>query len=308
MKRLFKKGYPNHVYCKGIDGNTVFYSIADCLYYITLYSCLSRRYRIRTNAFSLMPNHTHSQQEADDKRCFCNYNQELQSKFTIGYNNQHGRNGELFEKPFGSVPKIGEKYIKNNLSYINNNGAAGRLSEGVMDYRWNLMAYHDTDHPFSEKIVLNRASQHMRQAMKFIARLRKENKPLDYKIQDILFKGLNGKEARQLIDFIIVRYNFLDYRSVIQYFGSFENALLAMDANTGSEHDLKEEWEDYSEYRAMTEVCQRSGYRMEDINFKLLEKDDLLNLVLILSSISKDKKKILRFLHLKGSQAKAFPA
>lgn len=244
MKRIFKEGYPCHVYSKGYGGMMVFYSIADCLFYITLYSCLSRKYHIRTNAFSLMPNHTHSQQVVVSRQVFTAFNQELLSLFTRGYSIQHGRSGELFQKPFGSAPKIGGKSIKNNLSYINNNGAAGKLSKGVLDYRWNLMAYYDTDYPFSEKIVFNQASKRMRWAMRYVIELHGKNRPLDYRIQAMLFKGLNAKERKQLIEFIVVQYNFLDYSAITKHFGSFERALIAMDANTGSEYDIIEEWKE----------------------------------------------------------------
>jgi len=298
MKRLFKEGYPNHVYSKGSGGNVIFYSTADCLFYISLYSCLSRRYRIRTYAFSLMPNHTHSQQEAPDIHSFIKFNRDLQSQFTRGYNRQHRRSGEVFQKPFGSAPKTGTKYIKNNLSYINNNGAAGKLSKGVLDYRWNLMAYYDSDHPFSDRIILNRASIRLRWAIKYVVKSRKRNKPLDYRIQEILFKGLNPRERKQLLDFIIVQYNFLDYGMLLKHFGSFGKALSAMDANTGSEYDLKEEWEDYSSYRIMMETASKAGFDMESINFRLLEKKDLSRIVRLLSRITGDKKKIRRFLHL----------
>ena len=302
MKRSFKEGYPNHVYCKGVRGNLIFYSTADCLSYLTLYSCLARKHKIRTNAFSIMPNHTHAQQEAERKEHFINFNQDLLSQYSRGFNKQHRQSGNLFEKPFGSVPKVGEKYIRNNLSYINNNGASGKLSKGVVDYRWNLMAYYCSDHPFSEKIVLNRATRRMKWAIKYVEKLRMDNKPLDYRIQAMLFKGLNRKESKQLLDYILVKYNFLDYRQVLEYYGSFENAIRAMDANTGSEHDLKEDWEDYSEYRDMIDACRKAGYKMEDINFRLLDKDELFNLVIVLSGKTKDKKKIIRFLHLDSGQ------
>ena len=121
---------------------------------------------------------------------------------------------------------------------------------------------------------------------------------MDYRIQDLLFKGLNRKEKRQLTDYIISRYKFLDYSSLNTYYGTFENALFAMDANTGSEHDIKEDWEDFSEYRSMIEVCRQAGYNMESINFKLMKKEELFGLVILLSSITKDKRKIFRFLHL----------
>ena len=160
------------------------------------------------------------------------------------------------------------------------------------------MAYYGSDHPFSEKIVLNQASRRMKWAIKYVDRLYKEGKPLDYRIQDMLFKGLNRKENKQLTDYIISRYKFLDYSSLKTYYGSFENALFAMDANTGSEHDIKEEWEDFSEYRSMIEVCRKAGYNMESINFKLMKKEELFGLVILLSSVTKDKRKIFRFLHM----------
>lgn len=298
MKRILKEGYPCHVYSKGYGGMMVFYSIADCLFYITLYSCLSRKYHIRTNAFSLMPNHTHSQQVVVSRQVFTAFNQELLSLFTRGYNIQHGRSGELFQKPFGSAPKIGGKSIKNNLSYINNNGAAGKLSKGVLDYRWNLMAYYDTDYPFSEKIVLNQASKRMRWAMRYVLELHGKNKPLDYRIQAMLFKGLNAKERKQLIDFIVVQYNFLDYSAITKHFGSFERALIAMDANTGSEYDIIEEWEDYSVFRTMTETVSKAGFNMETINFRSMERNSLHRIIRLLRRVTWDKKIIRQFLHL----------
>lgn len=240
---------------------------------------------------------THSQQKAGNRERFIAFNGEMQGSFTRGYNRQHNRTGELLEKPFGSVPKIGEKYIRNNLSYINNNGAAGRLSKGVLDYRWNLMAYFGSGHPFSERVVLNKASQRLRQALRYVDKMREDDKPLDYRIQNMLFKGLNRKESKQLLDHIIAKYNFLDYSTLLKCYGSFEKALLAMDANTGSEHDLKEEWEDYSDYRKMIETASKAGYDMERVNFRSLSKDESFNLIMLLSQVTGDNRKIRRFLH-----------
>ena len=302
MKRFYKEGYPNHVYCKGKDGNMIFYSTSDCIYYFTLYCCLSRKYGVSTYAFSIMPNHTHSQQKAPNRRVFISFNQDLQSVFTRGYNSWHNREGELFEKPFGSAPKTDEKHIKNNLSYICNNAAEGKLSKGVSDYRWNLMAYYRNDHPFSDKIILSESSIKMREAVKYIDKMRRLNRPLDYRIQSMLFKGLNHKQRMQVTDYIVVRYNCLDYDNYSKYFGSFEKALAGMDANTGSEHDLKEEWEDFSKYRELIDMAGRLGLDMEHINFEKVDRDAIMELILPLSRVCSDKKKLSRFLHLKNTQ------
>jgi hypothetical protein len=160
------------------------------------------------------------------------------------------------------------------------------------------MAYYDTDYPFSEKIVLNQASKRMRWAMRYVIELHGKNRPLDYRIQSMLFKGLNAKERKQLIDFIVVQYNFLDYSAITKHFGSFERALIAMDANTGSEYDIIEEWEDYSVFRTMTETVSKAGFKMETINFRSMERNSLHRIIRLLRRVTRDKKIIRQFLHL----------
>ena len=54
--RVFREGFPHHTYTRGLDGNVLFYSQADCVYYLTLYFCLARRYGITVLAFCIWPN------------------------------------------------------------------------------------------------------------------------------------------------------------------------------------------------------------------------------------------------------------
>ena len=56
-----------------------------------------------------------------------------------------------------------------------------------------------------------------------------------------MFDGLNNKERLQLIDFIISKYNVIDYSCLEKYYGSISKAILAIDSNTGSEYDIEEE-------------------------------------------------------------------
>ena len=106
------------------------------------------------------------------------------------------------------------------------------------------------------------------------------------------------KERKQLIDFIVVQYNFLDYSAITKHFGSFERALIAMDANTGSEYDIIEEWEDYSVFRTMTETVSKAGFKMETINFRSMERNSLHRIIRLLRRVTRDKKIIRQFLHL----------
>ena len=48
------------------------------------------------------------------------------------------------------------------------------------------------------------------------------------------------------MDFIITTYKVVDYNETISLYGSYEKMLIAFDSNTGSDHDLKEEYSDNS--------------------------------------------------------------
>ena len=269
--RNYKEGVPQHVYFRGKGGGIIFYCIQDCIYYVTLYTCLAEKHRITTSAFSLMPNHSHSQQNPLSHKSFSAFNGEFSSTFTRGYNRRHNRSGELFDNPFGSAPKTTGKLIKSNLSYICNNGAEGKLSKGVLDYHWNLMAYYHNPAPFSKKIRKDLVSKRLRDAVKMVDYLRKAGKPIGYNTQDILFKKLDKREKKQLVDYILHIYNPLDYKGIESAFGSFAKALAGMEANCGSEYDIKEDWDDYSVYSKLGSAAARKGLDLQKVNFETMD-------------------------------------
>lgn len=304
-KREFKESVPQHVYCRGKDGNIIFYCIEDCIFYITLYACLAEKHGITTHAFSLMPNHTHAQQYARNLASFLAFNGEMISRFTRTYNIRHDRSGALFDSPFGSVPKSVGKHIKGNISYICNNGAEGRLSKGVLDYRWNLVAYYRDKNPFSVRTRLNSASKRVRDAIKKVDFFRKRNKPLDYKAQDMIFKNLDKTARKQVIDYILTVYNFLDYDGMIMCFGSFEKAVAGMEANCGSEHDIKEDWDDYSVYSKLGKAVSGRGIDLLKVNFENMPWDSLSELrTWLKKAVGATDRQLDKFLHMttRGAQ------
>lgn len=298
MKRLFYKDFPHHVYIRGLNSNVIFYTTADCIFYVTLYSVLSRKHDIVTKSFSLMPNHIHSFQTACRKDIFINFNRELNKAFATGYNGRHNRIGSLFESPFGSAPKTVGKLIRACMSYINNNATVGGLSEHVLDYRWNLLAYRDSDHPFSQKISLEQSSIRLRRSLALVDYCYNSNRPMGYGIQKTIFEVLGPIEKKQMLDYILSRYNFLDYSGFEQYFGSFERALVAMEANGGSEHDIREDWEDYSTYSELSKIVRSMGVSLDSINFESMPSDERNSLVesMLLNSRA-SKRQIEKFLH-----------
>lgn len=299
MKRNFRSGLPNHVYSRGTNGYVIFYTTADCIFYVTLYSCLAKKHPIKTFAFSIMPNHTHSLQVAESKEAFIRFNQELTALFTKGYNKRHHRQGSLFQTPFGSAPKIVGKQIRNCISYIDNNGPVGKLSDTVSGYRWNLLAYRDIQHPFSNNSHTSRKSRRMTRAIKYVDYLYNASVTLDYTLQDRIMKELDKNERKQITDYILFKYNFLDFSGLDYYFGSYQKALTAIEANGGSEHDIREDWEDYSGYVQMSRICMEAGINLEGINFENESEQTLEQLYhKCLSLTTATPAQIRKFLHL----------
>ena len=65
---------------------------------------------------------------------------------------------------------------------------------------------------------------------------RKQDKPLTYIILERLFRDLENREKNQLTDYIISKYNCIDYDRLISFYGSYDKMCLAFASNQGSEY------------------------------------------------------------------------
>ena len=301
--RKYRDGSSHHVYIRAVDGNIIFYSSRDCIFYLSLYYHLAKRHGIVTRAFSIMPNHVHSNEQAPSEESFFSFHRDMARVFSKEYNAEHGRTGRVFEKPFGFAPKTVGKRVRDNIAYIVNNPVVGKLCKGVESYRWSLMAYRDSDHPFSEKIVLNKASYRLRRSLRRLQYYHDNGIPLDYACQRLLFDGLNSKETAQLTDRIISMHNCLDYNEISRFYNdSIENAILAISANSGSEHDIPEDFEDYSAYKEMISLASQNGIDRQKCNFEILPPKEVSRLAELFSRLGFPFRQIRKFLHLKVSK------
>ena len=77
-----------------------------------------------------------------------------------------------------------------------------------------------------------------------------------------MYEKLTECESEQLTDYIISKYLPLDKESLIACYGDYETMLTAINSNTGSEYDIKEQHDNNSDqiYESMLEVCRRSSY------------------------------------------------
>lgn len=203
--------------------------------------------------------HVHDSTKARRKEQLACFKKDLNTSFSRAYNQAWGTKGPVWESPFGSAPKYGSKQIRSNLVYVGNNAVERKLVKRAEEYRWNFLSYSQSDHPFSEPLVIRKASWHLRKAIKEVKAQFKAGKPMTYGQLNRLYAPLLPKEVHQLTDFIIGIYNVIDYQAAQAYFGGYDNMMAAMHATTGDEHELRESFVGKSDavYYQMTSVLLR---------------------------------------------------
>ena len=168
----------------------------------------------------------------------------------------------LLPHRFGCAPKRDDKKARSAIAYSYNNAPERKLCNRAVGYQWNLLAYASNDHPFSDPIDLTARTNAMRKAMSTVKTFHQGGHYLGYAVLGRIFMGLTRKETLQLTDFIISTYCNVDFERAVGYYGSLDKMILAIDSNTGSEHDIKEEWVGYTDavYAEMGKlVCKKTG-------------------------------------------------
>ena len=90
----------------------------------------------------------------------------------------------------------------------------------------------------------------------------RRNAYLDYPVVRKLFDGLDDTEREQLLDFIITLYLPIDKEKLLSYYKSYDDMVLAINSNTGSEYDLDEVYDPESHqcFERMLNVVHHSSF------------------------------------------------
>ena len=247
-KRRFRYAAVHHVYQKPINGIVIFHTERDFLVFLTIFFTVKKKHRVRILSVCPMIDHLHVVLEADTKQEMSAFVQEYTSKFVKAYNRSMNRtSGRMFPRRFGCAPKRDDKKARSAIAYSFNNAPERKLCERAVEYRWNLLAYASSDHPFSEPIDLTRRTQAMRKGMALVQASHQSDCYLNYAALGCIYKGLSKEEALQMTDFILSTYCDVDFERAISYYGNLDKMILAIDSNTGSEHDIQEEWVGYTD-------------------------------------------------------------
>lgn len=302
MKRKFIKEQMNHTYQRSVSGFNIFYEVEDYLVYYTIFSVMSRRYGMVVYGLCLMIDHIHTLTSTSSCKTFSKFMSNVAIQFVKEYNRYHNRVGPLFSECFGSAPKAGLKLLRTAIAYLFNNPVERLLCKRAQEYRWNFLAYAASDNPFSDPLVLKKASRRLRRALKEVDGTLKRNEYMTYVQLKRMFVGMNAREKNQLIDYIIVRYNIIRYEDLTtKCYDGYENMLMAINSNAGSEYEVQElrYGRSDAEYRYLYKYVHEKGFKDAGEVISLPADSKFKLMVDMMNETSVSKLQICKFLHLK---------
>ena len=301
-KRKFYSGALNHIYQKSIDGNNLFYGDEDFISFFTIMSICAKNCEIQILLPCIMYNHFHALIRSASIHELSKFMDRVTSWYVMDYNFSIGRKGKLLKKNFGSAPKWNDKSIRTAINYVGNNPVEKHLCVTAEEYRWNLLAFYRCNNPFSAPLERKNASKKLRRALTEVDSMYKLDKPIKSVHAKRLLSKLTKEEANQLIDYIITLYSVINYNELISYFGSYENMLNAMCSNTGSEHEIQEEWypESDKSFQEMTDYTIAKWPEKIARHVTMLpESEKTLLFYELLQHTSASRRQICKFLHIK---------
>lgn len=159
-KSMLQYGEYYHIYNRGNNSETLFYSPENYSYFLELYA----KYIVpiaNTFAYCLMSNHFHFvvqikteseiktfselQLFENNKRNIITDRKPVPSHqfshlfiaYSKAINKKRKRTGSLFEHPFERRIIENEMYLQNSIAYVHNNPVKAKLVKSVSEYRWS---------------------------------------------------------------------------------------------------------------------------------------------------------------------------
>ena len=304
-RRRFQEGEVHHIYQRTIKKFNIFYDIEDYLVYYTIFAIAARQYRIIVLGLCQMYDHIHMLIKPESRVIMSEFVRQVTSMFAREQNNDVGRKGSLFQARFGSAIKRGSKMVRTAIAYLFNNPVERMLCKRAEEFKWNFLAYAISDHPFSNPINNKTASRKLKRALKEVDLAEAEDRHLRYNQLKRILSGLDHNEQMQIVDHIISIYNPIDYDELIEHYGTYENMITAINSNTGSEYDIKEDRYKFSdmEYVRMSDILRQEEGISELRKITSMGVDEKMKLFGVLSQrVMCSNLPITKFLHLDISE------
>lgn len=180
-----------------------------------------------------------------------------------------------------------------------------KIVQRAEEYRWNFLAYARNRHPFSQALDSSKASRPLRAALSEAKQCQEQGKWLHYAQLDRWMKRLKASEVQQLTDAVIGIWNIIDYEDAISYYGSYDAMLHSFHDNTGSEYEIKEDRDRYSDtvYADCTRILLQDGYIRSVREIPSLSYGEKQRLYrLLLQRTQAKPKQVRKYLHVAGAK------
>lgn len=300
-----RKVYPgevHHVCQQTVDGVLVFYTVSDYLVFFTIYCTVARRLGVKVLALCPMVDHTHNVVIVRNEPMLSRFVQQYTHLFSREWNASRGRKGPLFKHRYMSSVKLGNKQVKTTINYNNNNPVERKLVERAEEYRWNFLRYAREVCPFSEPFSMSEKPLMFRNILKEVKRIHAGDGYLRYCQLERWKKKLKPGEMQQLADYVVRLWNVIDYDEAVSYYGDFETMLHSFHDNTGSDYDIREDRNNYSDavYKDCTQLLLREGLIQHPNEIPSLPTERKKDLVELLHYRTNARpRQIEKYLHLK---------
>lgn len=298
-KRKVYAGEVHHVYQKTVKGGLIFYSVHDYLVFFTIFCSQAQKRGVRVLALCPMVDHIHQVLVVDNWPQLAEFIRAYAHLFALEWNQSRHKKGSVFRHRYGSAAKLGSKQVRTALAYCNNNPVERKLSERAEDYRWTFLPYFENRFPYSPRFNPMCTKGYLRYVLQAVKTYAEMGNHLHYSQLERWEKRLSAQEWLQLQDYIIAQWNIIDYEEAQSYYGSFDTMLRAFHDNTGSEYDIKEDRDNYSDevYADCTRVLLSEGHiqHVSEIPSLSDEKKDAL-FHLLLQRTSARPKQVRKYL------------
>lgn len=238
-RRRFVPGECMHIYQRSVEGFNIFYGIEDYLVFFMIFSVVARLYKVTILELCIMINHIHVLLASEKLKEVSDFIMHYTSLFAREFNRDSGRRGPLFHKSFGSAPKTGSKSIRSTIVYIGNNPVEKGICASADGYKWNFLSYMRRMKS-GVRIPERELSRRLLKYMKVVDGMNSRDQYISYNGLRKMMADLNAAEVDMLADHIIMTYWPFDSDYLLEFYGSYENMIMAMRSTSGNEYDIKE--------------------------------------------------------------------
>lgn len=297
-RRIFCADGIMHVYQRTLHGFNLFYSVEDFLVFYTIVSVQAKKIRICLLGMCLMIDHVHLLLSTDSLKQMSMFISAYTSLYAREFNARTGRQGPFFESPYGSAVKLSLKKIRSAIAYLFNNPVEKKLCKKAEHYKWNFLSYYEN----ATRINKSSCSKKLRRSMDIVQYSCKSGRYLNHTLIENIIKELKADEKEMLISYIICTYFPFDKQRFINYYGSYDMMLIAINSNTGSEYEIAEtSWcKSDRPYREIISYLKKAGHGDMHAMITLSLEDKINILKQLKEHTSASNIQIMKFLHILG--------